>query len=720
MVFRRKSKSAPVGAPVAAPVATPFGADGEPDMRGLGRVVWQKKRRILTFTLFITLATFAVVNAMTPRYRSEARILLEARENVFLRAEADKNGDRSALDPEAVTSQLQLVLSRDLAREVIKKEKLADLPEFDPTVGGLASLKAVLGLFGIGRDPATMSQEERTLESYYDRLNAYAVDKSRVIAIDFSSANPDLAARIANTIAETYLNMQQAAKQDQTRAASQWLAGEIATMRTKVADAEAKIEAYRAKSNLFAGSNNSSLPSQQLTEINSQIATARGQKADLEARAQQLRAMLRAGTTIESSDIANSDTIRRLIEQRAALRAQLAEQSSTLLDQHPRIKELKAQIAELDREIRNEGERLAKQLDYDAKVAGTRLETLTASLDQVKKLASATNEQDVQLRSLEREAKTERDLLESYLAKYREAAARENINAAPPEARIISRASPAIKPDFPKKLPMVLIAAFAAFALSAGFTVTGALLGPAGGGYAYPAPAYTPAAYAPPPPLQTAPAMPRVVAPPLQPLRAVNVAPAATPMGTIDQVAAALRQAGDSARRIAVAGAARNVGTTFSAIALARVLAKDGPVVLVDLAFGAPNLSVVSTDPQAPGIAELIGGTASFGDVITRDQFSDVHIIATGEVGADAQALAASPSLAEAIEALTRSYARVVLDIGAVDEAAVEYLAPLAQRAVLVAADATSPATRSARERMSQAGFSSVSLLRGGAQAAAA
>ena len=89
----------------------------------------------------------------------------------------------------------------------------------------------------------------------------------------------------------------------------------------------------------------------------------------------------------------------------------------------------------------------------------------TASLNTVKKQASQTNEQDVQLRALEREAKTERDLLESYLAKYREATARDNINAAPPEARIISRASPSIKPDYPKKLPTVLIAAFAAFCI---------------------------------------------------------------------------------------------------------------------------------------------------------------------------------------------------------------------------------------------------------------
>ena len=127
---------------------------------------------------------------------------LEARENVFLRAEADKNGGGSAtIDPEAVTSQIQLVLSRDLAREVIDKEKLADNPEFDPALRGPSVIGIVLSLFGIGRDPAAMTKEERTLESYYDRLNVYAVEKSRVIGIGFMSDDPDLAARVANTIA---------------------------------------------------------------------------------------------------------------------------------------------------------------------------------------------------------------------------------------------------------------------------------------------------------------------------------------------------------------------------------------------------------------------------------------------------------------------------------------------------------------------------------------
>jgi tyrosine-protein kinase Etk/Wzc len=724
MQFRRKKNSPPKPTPASVePLAY-----GEPDMRGLGRALWQKRTRILSVTLIAACAAFVVVNAITPRYLSESRLLLDSHQNVFLRADADKNiPDNITIDPEAVASQIQIVLSRDLARQVIKKEKLVDNPEFDPDAGSASPIQGLLSLIGIGRDLSAMTKEERTLEVYYHRLNVSAVNGSRVIAVDFSSANPDLAARIANDIAETYLQMQQVAKQDQTRAAGTWLAGEIEKMRKKVTEDEDKVAQYRAKTNLFVGSNNTSLPSQQLTEINSQIAAARGRKADLEARARQLRALIRSGKLIDSSDIANSDTMRRLIEQRIALRNQLAEQSTTLLPEHPRIKELKAQIAETDSQIRAEGERLARQLDNDATVASDRLQALTASLDQVKKLASQTNTQDVELRALEREAKTQRELLESYLVKYREASARDSINAAPPEARIISRASPALQPTYPKKMATVLIAAFAGFALSAGFTLTGALLAPPtaspyGYGYGAPPMNYGAAAYQPPmPQVASPPLMPSSFPPPAPPAPGFAAAvPAPTAISSIEQIAGHLRQAGEDGRRVAVVGVARNVGTTYAAITLARALAKDATVVLVDLALAAPNLSVLSTDPHAPGLADLARGAASFGDIITRDQYSNLHLVAAGNVGGDGPALAASPLLGTAVEALARSYDHVVIDAGSTGDIAVETFAALARCAVLVSGDPAGTATRACAERLSMAGFADLAIVAGGAQAAAA
>ena len=109
---------------------------------------------------------------MTPKYKSEARVLFEGRENIFLRPEADKTMiDRGALDQEALASQVQLVLSRDLAREVIAKLDLAEVPEFNAVPNGF-SMMTIPRMLGLVRDPQSMSLEERMLAAYYDRLNA--------------------------------------------------------------------------------------------------------------------------------------------------------------------------------------------------------------------------------------------------------------------------------------------------------------------------------------------------------------------------------------------------------------------------------------------------------------------------------------------------------------------------------------------------------------------
>src|SRR5215472_7651986 len=467
--------TAAVPAPVPAQQAL-TSENGDIDLRALGDAIKRNRRWIIVPTVAALVLSVLTVNLITARYKSESRILIDGRENVFLRPSGERNEERAALDVEAVTSQVQLVLSRDLAREVIKQNRLAELPEFDPVLRGFSPLRSVLALFGIGRDPFLMTPEERVMDSYFERLTAYAVDKSRVIVVEFQSRDPELAARIANSIADVYLTLQQNARQQQAKSASQWLAGEIDSLRYKVAEAESRVEDFRSKSSLFVGTNNTTLSNQQMGELNTQLNNARALKSDAETKARLIREMLESGKPIEASEVLNSELMRRLSEQRVTLRAQLAEQSSTLLDNHPRIKELKAQLADLDRQIRDEAGKISRSLDNDARIAGGRVESLSASLDQSKRQASSTNGQDVQLRALEREAKAQRDLLETYLAKYREATTRENINAAPAEARIISRAIVSNTPAYPKKLPIVLIATLATLLLSSGMIVTGELL----------------------------------------------------------------------------------------------------------------------------------------------------------------------------------------------------------------------------------------------------
>lgn len=684
--------------------------DGELDLSAVGGALWRKRSWVLIPTLAAAAVTFVGVNLVAPRYQSEARILIEGRENVFLRPEADKIADRSgaAVDQEAVTSQVQLALSRDLARQVIQQLKLGERLEFDPVLHGSSPVVQILRVVGLAKDPLQMTAEERVLEAYNERLSAFSVDKSRVIAVAFQSADPELAARVANAVAETYLGLDRAARQDQTRAAGSWLAGEIEVLRQKVAEAEAKVEHFRAKSNLFVGTNNTSLSNQQLGEVNSQVAAARSQKADADTRARFIRELLRSGKSLESAEFLNSELIRRLSEQRVTLRAQLAEQSSTLLDLHPRIRELKAQIADLDEQIRGEAEKLARSLENDARIAGARAESLTSNLDQLKKQAASTNEQDIELRALEREAKAQRDLLESYLAKYREATARDSLNTMPSDVRIISRAVVSNTPYFPKKLPIVLIATLATLVIAAGAITTGELLG-----YRPPVGRVEPADLE-----EFHPAAPDTGAE--QPVMAVEPGPDAVdhipaPVAdtSIAAIAAHMRGAGVAGRRVAVIGTVRSLGTTLTAVALARALAPGARVVLVDLALGAPNIAAFAIDPTGPGIADLVRGTASFGQIITRDRDSRVQIVAAGRIDIDSAAILASERLQIGLAAFGQAYDHVVIDAGAMSETAVESVARMARRAVLVATGMADKDVAAAGDRLVASGFIDVMVFNG-------
>jgi Mrp family chromosome partitioning ATPase len=384
------------------------------------------------------------------------------------------------------------------------------------------------------------------------------------------------------------------------------------------------------------------------------------------------------------------------------LRAQLAEQSSTLLDNHPRIKELKAQIADLDGQIKQEAATIARSFENDAKLASARLDSQTASLDQLKSQAATTNVDDVQLRELERDAKSQRDLLENYLAKYREATARDTANSAPADARVISRATVSNVPAYPKKVPAVLIATLTTLVIAIGFVLTKELLAAPMAG--------VPVRHVPPP----SEAVTSRVTAALNAIRNKN-APQATavPASSLDDVTAILRHDGSADRPVAVFGAAQGMDTSWTALKIARALAANSRVVLVGLGSADSAIRATSTEPSASGLAELAARTASFRDIITKDRQSSLHLISSGQQPTDRSEILLAPNMATSFDALARGYDRVVVAAGAIFGPDLEAIGALAPHAILVAGTLTDAGTASARERLLDAGFADVTVVGG-------
>jgi uncharacterized protein involved in exopolysaccharide biosynthesis/Mrp family chromosome partitioning ATPase len=425
---------------------------------GLASALWRRKFWILIPTIIAFLASMAIVNMLRVRYTGEARVLLENRETVFSRPDRDNRGSDPQIDPEAVASQVQVVQSKELALKVIRDLELVQKSEFDPISRGMGISGSVLVALGFIADPRQIPQEERVFDTFRKRLLVFPQGKSRVISIEFQSEDPELAARIANRIAEEYLRREESAKSQTGRATSEWLDRAIDPLTKRVQEAEAKVEAFRSKKGLFIGSNNMTITSQQLAELNSQLANARSLQADLQARAKLIREAVRLGRVFETSEVNNNELVRRLLEQRAALKAQIAFEERTLLPGHPRMKELGSQLRDLEMQVRSAAERAARSFENDSRAAGARVESLQAELNSQKKSAALSNEDEVQLKALERDATSLREQLNSYRARFLDAAARSGETTSPADARIISRAFAQNEPTFPKKLPIVLLA----------------------------------------------------------------------------------------------------------------------------------------------------------------------------------------------------------------------------------------------------------------------
>lgn len=670
------------------PRANSVGNDVDIDVGALFASLWQNKLRIILGSLGLALLALLVLSLVSPRYRAETRILIETRESVFTRPANQQQGDeRPILDPEGIKSQVELIGSSDLLKRVITKLDLGKNEEL--AAGARPSLiSRLLAAVGLGRGVDAATRDDYILQAVRERLLVYSVQNSRVIVIQFSSKDPALSAAVPNAIADEYISTQQASKSQSNADATDWLQPEIADLSKRVKDAEAKVAAYRTSSDLLIGQNNAVLATQQLSELSSELSRVRANKAASEARAESERTALARGAAVETlPDVIASPLIQRLRERQVQLNNDIADQSSSLLSGHPRIRALRSQLVDLNQQIRLEARKVLGSLENEAQTARLREAELTRSLNQLKAQSSKAGEEEVELRALEREATAQRQLLESYLTRYREASSRADRGYLPADARIFSRADKPIEPYFPKIVPMTI----AAFVASLLVLSIGTLLSALFSGRAL-RPAFTPAL--PVEKVDEVQPVPAAVLPiatdvveeqpviegPVSPDEATPATDVASSVGddpaVNDRVEAPPINPDHSgianvADRLMASGAARAVvvspeGDEASAltILLVRELADRGVrVILIDMTGSGEIGRSMLDDRNLAGITNLLVSDKHFSDVIHPDHYSEAEVIPLGNHD-PVKAMQSVGRLPMILNALQSAYDLVVIDSG--------------------------------------------------------
>ncbi len=696
--------------------------DDDIDVIGLFAALKRRWWLVLLITILTSVGLFLFLSAIPPRYDSNARIIIENKDNSFNRTINDNGGQQTnnQFDEEAIRSQVEVISSDKIALEIIAQLDLENSNEFNES----GFFDAIGDLFAgedkpafEPNDNAISSSQSAALDKFKKRLTVYPIEKSRAIVIEFWSTNPNTALEVPNRIAQEYVKIQEDKKKKLTKDAKVWLNPVVNEYRQKLEEAEAEVAAFRAKEDILrSGGSNQSLATQQLSEISTELSRLRAQRSSAQAKVSSIRAALKSGASLDAiPEVIASPLIQRLREREAEIRSQISDLSTTLLPNHPRLKSLNSQLNDFERQIRGAANNILKSLENNVNLTRETEADLAKEIGRLKDEVTRVNKEEVRLDALVRKADSYRELLSEYEKRNLEALSRSNFT--PIDAEIYPSRSMPSEPYFPKVIPFTIAGAVAALILSILGVLAITLISSIGNTRApkqvraeddihldgaslnveeenatlAQAPEQVEVEEKPTranpfaqleqiitgksnsrqAEYQQANVELKQTAGPLK-MQPQESAPAPKQSSKTEFNAIAVRYAASVFQdlgegRIVVASPGGDRGSKTAWI-LARQMDRGGEngVVIIDLSGGGATADEMLGGNELPGIFNLVSGAVSVSNIIYRDQMSGVHVVPSGTLfhGGPAQDM---QTMSDIIDAIAMSYDYCIVDCGGAD-----------------------------------------------------
>jgi capsular exopolysaccharide synthesis family protein len=608
-------------------------------------------------------AGYAVLSQMTPQYSSEVSILIQQRRTPVsdLQTISAEPGSSS----NEIRTQVDILRSPALARQVILRTGLLDEPEFQPTPGLMARAMAVLRqAFGITNPPAReLTQDQRVELLTYGLLGRMTIAnevRSNVMKIGITTASPALSARIANAYADEFLEASRRQKYAAARRAQEWLEGRLRDLATKVRESERAVAEFRAAHGLRdnasdrRGQRSPSVAEQQLAAVSAQVTAAAADRARKEAQAAQVAQMLRTPDGRDTlPEVLGSSLIQRLREAEASAAAREAEIASRAGARSPDLIAARAQRAGLQARIRQETQNALAGLQNELATARAQESSLRETLNGLRNTVSAEQTAEIQLQQLLAEADANRSIFESFLGRSTQLANVSGIQEA--DAEIVSPAVPPLAPSAPKKGRALAVIGMIALVIGVGAAV---LIERLRTGFRTPEE------------LEAKTGLPVVGVVPKLPRRMRRLVASEARHVDFDAALSRMRGTlqvmhdGRSPQMLIVTSALPAEGKSLLAAGLARNAAEAGlKVLLIDCDMRNPTLASLLDLPSGPGLSDLLQGTMIAGkEPVVRRAPGGFDVITTGATARSAQDLLASSSMDGLLRAVRARYDVVVLD----------------------------------------------------------
>ena len=629
-------------------------------------IIKRAKWRILSFALIVTFLTIMVTLTLIPKYTATATLLIEAEQTKAVSFQEIYGLDSNK--KEYYSTQFEVIKSDSIAREVITKLNLKSHTDFigKPSLAGeIKTLVKELLPFLNKKELVILTPQEKAdremlglLAAFKSRLSVSPIRGTQLVDVSFESSDPKLAALVANTVGEVYIDNQMRAKMGITQQASTWLNTRLSQLRIQLDDSEARLQSYREQQKLVDIEGIAGLATQELEQISQQLIVARNEKNNLESINRVIKEYGNDNIDLLGSmpEITSHQVIQDVKREVILVERKLSDLSEVYGPKHPKIISAKAELSTVKANLNKQIKGLITGIEKELNRITRTVSALESDLVKIRAEYQDITRKETQYNQLKREVETNRNIFNTFLSRSKETEVTSDFTSA--AARFTDRAYAPKDPSKPNKVLIIVLSFIASFGFAVVMSFVFDTLNDT---------------------VKTKTDVESKLA-----QRMLGLLPyVKTPKNSVFPIHAYLEEQyrlfAESVRTfrtsllltqldknhkvIAVTSSSPGEGKTTTSANLAMSLAQMGKVLLIDADLRKPSIAKRFDIPVFhPGLSNLIVGTEEFSECVYLEEKSGVTIMPSGQIPGNPLELLSNIRFDELIKTLKEKYDHIIID----------------------------------------------------------
>ncbi len=671
------------------------------------------RRRWVAVPVFLVIFVTSAINTVrtTPVYEATAEILIEKDSSKVASLNDLFQQQESWYNDDFYQTQYRILQSRSLARRTITAAKMWEHPDFDGGVQTRSgfSLRGVLfsGVSAVGRlvKPAPVPRastgpadetaaQSPVIDACLGRLTVVPIRNSRLVDVKFVSANPEMAARLANALAHAYIEQNMEFKFLASKEANDWLSDRVTEQRKKVEESDAALQRYKEENRtVVTMDDRQNIVVQKLADLQAAVTRAKTERISKEAIYNQLQAAQARGEIDTFPAVLANDYIQKIKSELADLQRQRSQLAERYGQKWPEVTRINLAIQTSEAKLKVETDKIIASVRNDYQAALDNERSLAGALESQKSEALSQDAKSIQLGVLQREAQSNHQIFDNLLQRTKETGISGELKTS--NIRVVDEAEPprgAVLPRTGRDLTLALVvAAFCGIGLAFGFE-------------------YLDNRFKSPQEVKAHIDLPFLG---MIPTLTENADRALVNDGVPADFVESFRSvrtsvlfssAEDGAHKLVVTSSGPGEGKSLIASNIAVALAQAGQrVLLVDGDMRRPRIHEIFAESQEPGLSNVLTGNAKIVDAIRRTTVANLSLLPCGVIPPNPAELLSSKRYQEFLGVLRTAFDWVVIDsppVLAVADAAIHSKLASGVLFVLGADRTTRQAARTAIEQL--------------------